>query len=254
MKTTRAAGFLGLLALLVSAVSVPRARAADDKGDAEIRFNAGLAHLREGRAAMALEEFKKAVSQDPKNPYFYKGLGQAYAAERRFKDAVDAFRKSLELNPYFVDVRNDLGTALILEGRREEGIQQFITAYNDPTNPTPELTARNLGQAYFEEKQYEEALNWYRTSLSRNAKYPDAHMGLADTLAAMGNRDAALAELERGVQAVPDYPPLLLALGKAYYRAGRFGEARKQFEACVRLNPAGAVGLEAADLLKKFPH
>src|SRR5207245_2181820 len=122
--------------------------------DSEASFNAGLAHLRENRPALALEQFKKAVKEDPKNAYAYKGLGLTYAQLGKLSDAVASFRKALELNPYYVDVRNDLGSALVLSGKRAEGKAEFLAAFNDPTNPTPEMSARNLGQAYLEEKNY----------------------------------------------------------------------------------------------------
>src|SRR5512134_2880941 len=160
---------------------------------AETRFSTGVMHLREGRVDLALEEFKRAVKEDSKNPYFQKGLGLAYAAKaskerqtRRtpdgappskeeaeaWKEAIACFRKALELNPYYTDVRNDLATALIGSGDREAGKKEFLAAFSDPTNPTPEISARNLGQAYLEEKNPTEAANWFKTSLSRNKSYP----------------------------------------------------------------------------------
>ena len=161
-------------------------------------------HMREGRLDLALDEFKKAVKADPKNPYFQKGLGQAYAAKRKWDDAADAFRKALELNPYYVDVRNDLGMALILGGNREAGKKEFLTAFGDPTNPTPEISARNLGQVYFEEKNYAESASWFRTSVNRNKSYGEAYLGLADALAASGRPEEALLQLEAGVKEAPD--------------------------------------------------
>src|SRR5512134_2920176 len=106
---------------------------------AETRFSTGVMHLREGRVDLALEEFKKAVKEDGKNPYFQKGLGIAYSAKREWKPAIAAFRRALELNPYYVDVRNDLAAALVGSGDREGGKKEFLTAYSDPTNPTPEV-------------------------------------------------------------------------------------------------------------------
>ena len=146
-----------------------------------MRFSTGVMHLREGRVDLALEEFKKAVKEDGKNPYFQKGLGLAYSAKREWKVAIAAFRKALELNPYYVDVRNDLGAALIGSGEREAGKKEFLTAFSDPTNPTPEMSARNLGQAYLEEKNYDEALNWYRTSV-------EPQQGLRGRLPGAGRR------------------------------------------------------------------
>ena len=183
------------------------------KADGETRFSTGLTHLREGRLELAIEEFKGAIKEDPKNAYFYKGLGIAYQqlADRckdegcrqgPLKEAIAASRKALELNPYYTDARNDLGAALLRSGQREAGRKELITAFNDPTNPSPELTARNLGTAFFEDKNYSEALNWFQSSLNRNKTYPDAWLGLADALVAQGRRrrgDRAAREGGEGV-------------------------------------------------------
>jgi Tfp pilus assembly protein PilF len=226
--------------------------AAAQTTDAESHFAAGLMHLRDARPDLAIDEFKKAIKQDPKNPYFYKGLGQAYASKQKFPDAIAAFRKALELNPYYVDVRNDLGTALILSGSRDEGKREFLTAFNDPTNPTPEMSARNLGQAYLEERNYAEAANWFRTSVSRHKSYADPYLGLADALLGLGRVEEALSQLEIGAKEAPENPALLLSLGQLYYRVGRLKEARTSLEGVLKKDPGGPSGRRAADLLKEL--
>ena len=82
MKTCRRRAASDGLAL-VAAPRRRRPRLAQSPPDAELRFSTGVMHLREGRVDLALEEFKHAVKADPKNPYFQKGLGLAYAAKRR---------------------------------------------------------------------------------------------------------------------------------------------------------------------------
>jgi Tfp pilus assembly protein PilF len=222
--------------------------------EGENYFNSGVIHLREGRVDLALEQFERAVKADSKNPYFRKGLGQAYAARRDWKDAIKQFREALELNPYYVDVRNDLGSALILAGKREEGKKEFLTAYADATNPTPEVSARNLGQAYLDEKNYAEAINWFRTAVGRAPAYPDPYLGLAQALAATDRLTEAIVLLERGVEAAPDSPDLRLALGQAYYRDGRFTEARTSLEEALKKDPSGPVGQAASEQLEGLPH
>jgi len=239
------------VAALAFVLAVPAL--AQSPPEAETRFSTGVMHLREGRADLALEEFKRAVKEDPKNPYFQKGLGLAYSAKRQWKDAIAAFRKALELNPYYVDVRNDLAAALIGSGDREAGKKEFLGAFAEPTNPTPEISARNLGEAYLEEKNYVDAVSWFRTSLSRNKAYPDPYLGIAEALIATGRIDEAVAQLEAGVQEVPEDPGLVLALGRAYFRAGRFAEARTRLEEAVRKDPAGPAGRAAAEQLKVLP-
>ena len=249
METMKARILGVMLAVLPGAMPA----LAQSSPEAEMRFSTGVMHLREGRVDLALEEFKKAVREDGKNPYFQKGLGLAYSAKKEWKPAIAAFRRALELNPYYVDVRNDLAAALIGSGDREAGKKEFLTAFSDPTNPTAEVSARNLGQAYLEEKNYPQAINWYRTSLNRNKSYTDAYLGLADALMASGQGAEAVVQLEAAAKEIPGDAQLQLALGQALYRAGRFGEARAQLEEVVRKDPSGPLGRAAAEQLKSVP-
>ena len=251
MKTRTAA----VLVALFLVWPMPAAPAhAQGSPEGESHFNSGVIHIREGRIDLAVAEFERAVKRDPENSYFRKGLGQAYAAKREWKDAIKQFREALKLNPYYVDVRNDLGTALILAGKREEGKAEFLAAYSDPTNPTPEVSARNLGQAYFDEKNYPEAIDWFRTALSRSDTYPDAYQGLAAALVATDRLDEAVTLLEAGVEKVPNDPGLLYSLGQAYFKVGRFAEARERLEEAMRKDPSGLIGQAAADQLARLPN
>jgi Flp pilus assembly protein TadD len=234
--------------------------------DGEAHFNAGLEHLRGGRLDMALEEFKEAVKLDPKNPYFFKGLGVAHSQvadrcppkdqgcrQKNLDEAVLAARTAIELNPYYADARNDLGTFLMRSGKREEGKKEFMTAFNDPTNPSPELSASNLGQAFMEEKNYQQAVSWFQTSIGKNKTHSLGYLGLADALMAMGKLDEAIVQLEAGAKALPEDWNIALALGDGYYRAGRFGEARTRLTLVAAKDPSGAAGRRASELLRKFP-
>ena len=95
--------------------------------------------------------------------------------------------------------------------------------------------------------------NWYRTSVGRNKDYADGYLGLADTLAATGQNEEAVVQLEAAVAAIPTDTTLQLALGQALLRAGRYGEARSRLEDVVRKDPAGALGRQAAEQLKSVP-
>ncbi len=240
--------FVFSLVALLSAAAVT----AQVTSDPEVRFNMGLTHLREGRIDMALEDIQQAVRADGKNPYFQKGYGQALAAKGRFDDAIKAFRRALELNPFYVDVRNDLGVALLAAGKREDGRRELMTVFNDPTNPTPERTAYNIGWSLFEERRYDEALTWYQTSLARSRGEVGPYVAIADTLTALGRSTEAIAQLEQALKVEPESALVAVELGAACYRAGRFAEARKHLEEAARRDPAGPVGRRAAELLRKF--
>ena len=215
----KAARRVSLFAAFLWLLAGPGVVAQSFNQEAEARFNVGLSHLREGRYEMAVDTIKQAIKSDPKNPFFHKGLGTAY----------------------------------MLSGKRDEGKKEFLTLFSDPTNPTPEITARNLGQAYLEEKNYPEALNWYRTATARAKNYGEAYVGAADALLGLGKIEDAIQGLELALKEIPDEPQVNLALGQVYFQAGRFSEARARMEAAVRLDPRGPSGKKAAELLKSLP-
>ncbi|HXY41610.1 MAG TPA: tetratricopeptide repeat protein [Vicinamibacteria bacterium] len=234
--------------LLLAALAAPAP--AQSPPDAEMHFTTGVTHLREGRVDLALDEFKRAAKGDPRNPYFQKGLGQAYAAKGEWAPAIAAFRKALELNPYYVDTRNDLGYALVMSGDREGGKKEFLAAFSDPMNPAPEISAYNLGRAYLEEKNYSDAVSWLHTSVTRNKAYPAPYLLLAETLVATGRGDEAVLQLEAAVREVPKDAELLLALGRAYLKVGKLAQARMRLDDAVRADPAGPFGRAAAEQLQ----
>ena len=221
--------------------------------DAELAYNSGLEHLRQGHPAQALEAMRRATKQDSKNAYFQQGLGQAHLALGQHGDAVVAFRKALDLNPNYVAVRNDLGLALLLAGQRAEGKRELLKVFGEPFNPRPDITARNIGQAYFDEKDYANALTWFQTSAQKNKRFPEAYTGISATLVALGRVDEAITQLEAGLSATSEDIDVLLTLGETYYRAGRFAEARKRLERVTQKDAASPSGQRAAELLKNFP-
>jgi Tfp pilus assembly protein PilF len=239
--------------LVVGAISLAHTAVAQTPPDAETSFNSGLQHLRENRPEMAVEEFKRAVKLDDKSPYFQKGLGLAYSQLRKYDEAIAAFRRALVINPYYVDVRNDLGAALVLSGKRTEGRAEWVAAYNEPTNPTPDLSARNLGQSYLEEGNFQEAASWFRSSLGKNPKQVDSYTGLAAALAGLQRPEEAVPTLEAALKEAPGETGLLLALGDVLYRAGRFTEARARLDEVIKKDANSPDGRRAVEMLKHFP-
>lgn len=250
-KAVDARAYLVLAVAVFLAVADPSL--ADSPPEAELLFSTGVMHLREGRLELALDAFKRAVKSDPKNPYFQKGLGQTHAARGEWAAAIAAFRKALEISPYYVDTKNDLGYVLIMSGDREGGKKELLAAFSDAMNPSPEISAFNLGRAYLEERNTDEAIRWFRTSIARNKDYASPYILLAEALVAAGRLEEAITQLEAAVREVPSDAELLLALGKAYYKAGRFKDARDPLVDAKKADPLGPVGRAADDQLKALP-
>jgi uncharacterized protein HemY len=58
--------------------------------------------------------------------------------------------------------------------------------------------------------------------------------------------------MEDAVKAAPEEPALLVTLGEAYYRAGRFHDAQARLEEAKAKDRNGAITQKADALLKQF--
>ena len=249
---------VALFALL--AMSVP---AVAQDPDAEMRFGAGVRLLRDGFPDRALVEIEAALKKDPNNAFYMKGMSVAYSQladkckpndtgcrNNNLKKAIDAAQKALVANPDYVDARNDLGIALLRIGKRTDGKAELAKAFADPQCPTPEVTAWNLGQAFFEEKEYNEAMTWFQAAVNKNKTLAAGYVSIAEILIMLGQADAAIAQLEVGMKEASGNSAVQLALGDAYLKAGRFQDARAAYEGVIKKDPAGATGRQAMVRLK----
>lgn len=252
------------LAVAVLLVATPPVSAQD--AAAEIRFGSGVRLLRDGQPERALIEIQEALKKEPKNAFYLKALGIAYSqladkckpadsgcSNVNLKKAVDAAQRALVANPDYVDVRNDLGIALLRLGKRTDGKAELAKAFADPQCPAPEVTALNLGQAFLEEKEYGEAMTWFQAAQNKNKSLAASYVGIADVLVTTGQAEAAVVQLEAGLKATGGNSMVQLGLGDAYLRVGRFQDARAAFEQVIKKDPVGQSGKLAAEKLKGFP-
>ena len=252
-----------MLSFAIAALLAVGSLASAQDPEAEIRFGAGVRLLRDGFPERALIELEAALKKDPQNAFYMKGMSIAYSqlADKcrpedsgcrngHLKKAVEAAQKALVANPDYVDARNDLGIALLRLGKRTDGKAELAKAFADPQCPTPEVTAWNLGQAFFEEKEYNEAMTWFQAAQNKNKTLAASYVSIADILMTQGQTDAAILQLETGMKEASGNTAIQLALGDVYLKAGRFQDARATFEQVIKKDPAGPSGRRAIEKLK----
>lgn len=252
-----------MLSFAIAALLAVGSLASAQDPEAEIRFGAGVRLLRDGFPERALIELEAALKKDPQNAFYLKGMSVAYSqlADKcrpddsgcrngHLKKAVEAAQKALVANPDYVDARNDLGIALLRLGKRTDGKAELAKAFADPQCPTPEVTAWNLGQAFFEEKEYNEAMTWFQAAQNKNKTLAASYVSIADILMILGQTDAAILQLETGMKEASGNTAIQLALGDVYLKAGRFQDARATFEQVIKKDPAGPSGRRAIEKLK----
>src|SRR5439155_8934682 len=157
----------------------------------------GLNHMSLGRFDHAIAEEKRALELDPLSLIINADLGWTYFNARRYDEAEAQVRKTLEMDANFFLAHFYLGCLLQLKGRVAQAIPEFQKAF-DLNHDLYALAM--LGQAYALNGQTEEARK-VLAQLNEEAKSRYvAPYALALALLGLGEKERALAELQRAYQ------------------------------------------------------
>jgi protein O-mannosyl-transferase len=148
--------------------------------------------------------WKHAVEVTRENAFARNELGNALIQEGRAGDAVTEYREALRINPRQADALGNLGEALRREGHREEALACLNKALAlDPRNAEAE---NNLGSLLFQNGSQEEALLHYRRSVQLDPLIPGAHNMIGTIELMRGREEAALPEFQKALALNPRDP------------------------------------------------
>jgi len=183
--------------------------------------------------------FQLAQKEDPAGAEALYGLGSVCLEQHKDQEAWDYFQRSLKAQANYPSTLpnswNDLGILAARAGKTDEAIGYFRKALD--LNPEHAVALQNLGNAYRQKRDWENA----KTALERAvALYPDdpeANYGLGMVYAQRNDTQRAYEYLQRALAARPVYPEALNNLGILYLRTGRPEDAKKSFSESMRVAP-----------------
>jgi len=120
--------------------------------------------------------------------------------------------------------------------------------FDDPENIDLLTT---LGDAYFEQRRFSEAIPIYERVITLNPNHFDTLNDLGLAYHYSGNTQAALDALDRSAAANPNYKFARLSKGYILLSLGRYEEAEAPLRKAQELDPNGGVGAEAGRMLEK---
>lgn len=179
-------------------------------------------------------------------------LAAELAREReRLPEALAHYELALRLKPDNRFALNNLATELVaIPGRLPEAIalyQRALTLKPDD----PELHFNYANALRHAPARRAEAFAHYARALQLNPKFFEARYTLANELATEPARAVeAIAHYLAALELRPDHALLHFNLGVVYANHGRTGEAIRQFETVLRLNPQSTDAQRALQLLR----
>jgi tetratricopeptide (TPR) repeat protein len=203
-------------------------------------LNYGSVYFQHGYYDQSEASFRLALGDDPSSAEALYGLGSVYLKQDKNDEARESFERATKLQASYPDTLanawNNLGLLATREGKTAEAIPYFQEALR--RNPDHLVALENLGNAYRQEKDWDQA----RTTLERAVKVspddPEANYSLGMVFAQMDDSDRAYQYLQKALTVRPGYPEALNNLGVLYLRTKRRDQAVASFEECMRVAPA----------------
>jgi tetratricopeptide (TPR) repeat protein len=94
-----------------------------------------------------------------------------------------------------------------------------------------------LGNAFYNKKNYEDAINSYKKCIEVNGQYEHPYYGLGSIYNQLGDLDQSIIWYRRCIEISPNYDYPHYGLGIAYNNKNDMVNAIYYFKECIRINP-----------------
>jgi tetratricopeptide (TPR) repeat protein len=167
-----------------------------------VRTEGQLRHWQDGESL-----FRYALAVTKGNFVAHNNLGNALMHEGRVDEAIAHYQKALAIQPDYDLAHNNLGFALFQKGELDEAIAHFQKALVIQ----PDLVAAHyqLGNALLQKGRVNEAVVHYQKALEIQPDFADGHVNLANALLQKKQVREALAHCRAALKFQPDNPEIL---------------------------------------------
>ncbi len=157
--------------------------------------------LANNRLQEAKDLFEQASEVDPKDVEVWISLAQINAQLGDPAAVEHCCRTILSANPESHDAHFHLGTALLLQNKREEAIESFQRTLQ--LRPGHVAATFQLGKTLHILTRFDEALASYREALKLNPNLADAHDSIGSILKSRGDLDGAIESYRMALRIKP---------------------------------------------------
>jgi len=184
-------------------------------------------------------------------PHDYGAHGLAADASLRQgkpAEAITHSQKALEINPSYQHAAFTLAKAFARLGKLDDSLRIYENLLNDDSGASVDVY-NEMGMIFIKQKDLDKAAEAFRKAIQYNdashgEDIPDVYFNLAFVLKKLGRKgdavttfDRAIESYRRRLEASPDDPAILIAMGRALFEKGSFHQAALTFAQAVEAQP-----------------
>lgn len=182
-----------------------------------------------------IENIEKNLDRLPDRMIAYGYLGNLYGRKSEHSEASKYYEKAAEIGPLSTRMLNNLGMALLSQGRLAEAANRFSEAVK--TEPTYARSHFNLGFVRAEQNQLDEAIDHYKAALRIDPNHGAAHYRLGLALAGRKRLDEAISHFSEVIRLEPAMADAYNDMAVALAQQGRPDQALVNYTKALKLKP-----------------
>lgn len=246
MKGWMEARVAGMVVALAALAACGSAASSDDSAKSDFHYRLARNYYNDRNLAMTQREVYEALKLNPRNVEALHLRGFVRMGMNDQAGAVADFKSALVIKPDFQECRNNLGTALLAQGRHEEAIEVLKPLLEDPLYPTPAFAHGNIGWAYYQVKDFEAARRHLEMATFLSPRFCLGHNNLGLLYRDTGNPRAARDAFEKATRTCPTFAEPWYHLGVMLQESGDTAAADEAFRKCAEAAPETAIGRRCA--------
>ncbi|MBW2453187.1 MAG: zinc-ribbon domain-containing protein [Deltaproteobacteria bacterium] len=195
----------------------------------------GSIHLSQSHLGAAEEAFEEALKLDPQSERTLIGKGEVFYAAGRYTEALGGFEAARRAGQKNVLAVVGVAKSKIALERAKEARGELIGLLKTSKHPLVGYWLGQAQEALGDRKSAEEA---YRAAIKVGRENPEvvrAYVALADLLGSRGDAQGAADTLAEATEKLPKSAALHNARGDVALKAGRLGQAKKEFLEALKI-------------------
>ncbi len=219
----------------------------DRRADAYYHFSKARLLDDQGQSSQAIEEYQKALQDDPNNSLIFSEMAASYLRNNRLREAVDTAQKAVQADRDNIEAHKLLTTVYLqVIGRASAQQPPSANTINSAIHefeeiiridPTERQSLLMLGRLYQIKGERDKAADIYKQFLGIEPGSEEGITALAKLHMDAGNNKEAIELLEEFVQQRPDSDSALQTLGEAYSATQEYEKAADAYKRASELDP-----------------
>jgi tetratricopeptide (TPR) repeat protein len=195
----------------------------------------GQLHRDLGHSEKAIEDFHQAMEMSSNRAHAgWESIGGSHLDDRRFPQASEAFRNALDVDWECPHCWRSLALSLQREGLGD-GLAKALMEVCDGIEDGAVRGYRGVGMLSV--GIAEEGVAELRQAIAEDPARPELRLWLARAMLSEGNTGEALREIEEALKLQPEWPAAIVARGLCYYRLGDYRGAVRDWDLAERISP-----------------